>query len=384
MQSLRLRRPRWVRPRSVHGAHAAASLTLSLALVAALASCDEKTRTTTEPAAPADLGAEASGGPLLAAKGKLDRLPVNEDVATTAPDPAFRINQTGTGPNGIFQISNATNDETALQGLTNGTGPGGVFHLTNTANNQAALLGLTNGSGWAVMGLVEGMGGAATFQVNTPGNNHPALFAVTQGTGSAGVFSASNAATTLYAEQAGTGKAAQIRISNPANANTALEVTHPGSDGVALAVTGKSIFEGNVIVNGTLTKSSGSFRIDHPLDPEHKFLSHSFVESPDMMNVYNGNVVLDANGRATVGLPEYFEALNREFRYQLTPIGSPGPNLYIAEGVEQNCFKIAGGRAYAHVSWQVTGVRQDTYANDHRIPVEETKPSAERGLVARR
>jgi hypothetical protein len=84
-----------------------------------------------------------------------------------------------------------------------------------------------------------------------------------------------------------------------------------------------------------------------------------------------------------VDLPEYFEALNRDFRYQLTAIGSPGPNLYIAEGVKQNRFRIAGGRAFAHVSWQVTGVRQDAYANEHRIRVEEEKPPAE-GLIARR
>lgn len=134
---------------------------------------------------------------------------------------------------------------------------------------------------------------------------------------------------------------------------------------------------------GTLRKGAGSFRIDHPLDPEHKYLSHSFVESPDMMNVYNGNVILDASGRATVELPEYFQALNRDFRYQLTAVGAPGPNLYIAEGVKRNRFQIAGGRAYAYVSWQVTGVRQDAYAEQHRIKVEEEKPRADRGLVAR-
>ena len=75
-------------------------------------------------------------------------------------------------------------------------------------------------------------------------------------------------------------------------------------------------------MTGTLTKGGGSFKIDHPLDPENKYLSHSFVESPDMMNVYNGNV--DARTRtatATVELPAYFEALNRDFRYQLTVIG---------------------------------------------------------------
>jgi len=31
------------------------------------------------------------------------------------------------------------------------------------------------------------------------------------------------------------------------------------------------------------------------------------------------------------------------------------------------------------VSWQVTGIRQDAYANAHRIKVEEDKPEKERG-----
>ena len=76
-------------------------------------------------------------------------------------------------------------------------------------------------------------------------------------------------------------------------------------------------FEGNVHVSGNLSKGSGSFRIDHPLDPENKYLYHSFVESPDMMNVYNGNVILDEQGEAVVEFPEWFEPLNRDFRYQL-------------------------------------------------------------------
>jgi len=84
-------------------------------------------------------------------------------------------------------------------------------------------------------------------------------------------------------------------------------------------------FNGNVSVSGNLSKTSGSFKIDHPLDPTNKYLYHSFVESPDMMNIYNGNVVLDANGEAVVGLPDWFGALNRDFRYQLTCIGGFAP-----------------------------------------------------------
>ena len=131
---------------------------------------------------------------------------------------------------------------------------------------------------------------------------------------------------------------------------------------------------GNLSVTGAVSKGSGSFKIDHPLDPANKYLSHSFVESPDMMNVYNGNVLLDAKGEAWISLPDYFEALNQDFRYQLTPIGAPGQHiLYIDQEIANNRFKIAGGKPGGKVSWQVTGVRHDAYANAHRIPVEEDK-----------
>jgi len=137
-------------------------------------------------------------------------------------------------------------------------------------------------------------------------------------------------------------------------------------------------FNGPVLVKGNLSKGGGSFKIDHPLDPENKYLQHSFVESPDMMNIYNGNAVLDEAGEAWVELPEWFEALNRDFRYQLTCIGGFAP-VYIAERISDNRFKIAGGTADMEVSWQVTGIRQDPYADAHRIPVEEDKPEKERG-----
>lgn len=138
-------------------------------------------------------------------------------------------------------------------------------------------------------------------------------------------------------------------------------------------------FQGNVAVTGTLSKGGGSFKIDHPLDPTNKFLYHSFVESPDMMNVYNGNVVLDGSGAATVALPDYFQALNKDYRYQLTPIGAPGPGLYVAQKVANGVFTIAGGTPGAEVSWQVTGIRQDAFANENRIPNTVDKKGVEVG-----
>ena len=136
---------------------------------------------------------------------------------------------------------------------------------------------------------------------------------------------------------------------------------------------------GNVTVTGVLTKGGGSFKIDHPLDPENKYLYHSFVESPDMKNVYDGVVTLDAQGEAWIDLPDWFDSLNRDFRYQLTAIGAPAPGLFIAEEISYNRFKISGGSPGQKVSWQVTGIRQDNFANAHRVPVEEEKTGDERG-----
>jgi hypothetical protein len=135
----------------------------------------------------------------------------------------------------------------------------------------------------------------------------------------------------------------------------------------------------NLHVDGTVSKGGGSFQIDDPLDPANKYLYHSFVESPDMMNIYNGIATLDARGSAWITMPEYFEALNRDFRYQLTSIGRPQPSLYIAQEIFGNRFKITGGKPGGRVSWQVTGIRHDAYADAHRISVEVEKPSGERG-----
>jgi trimeric autotransporter adhesin len=125
--------------------------------------------------------------------------------------------------------------------------------------------------------------------------------------------------------------------------------------------------------------ASSRVTIDHPVDPANKTLSHATVQSPDNKNVYDGVVELDASGEAWVQLPEWFEALNRDFRYQLTAIGAPGPNLYIAEEVAGNQFKIAGGRPSMKVSWMVTGIRQDAWATAHVMEVEQEKPEKELG-----
>jgi hypothetical protein len=138
-------------------------------------------------------------------------------------------------------------------------------------------------------------------------------------------------------------------------------------------------FNGDVQVTGSVLKAGGGFRIDHPLDPDSKYLTHSFVESPDMKNVYDGVAILDAKGEAVVTLPVWFEAINKDFRYQLTAIGGAAPSLHIAQELTNNHFKIAGGSPGLKISWQVTGIRNDAWAKANRIQVEQDKPDNERG-----
>lgn len=153
------------------------------------------------------------------------------------------------------------------------------------------------------------------------------------------------------------------------------------SSSYAVFSSGHAYVLGNATVTGTLTKGAGAFRIDHPLDPERRYLQHSFVESPEMKNVYDGVATLGTNGSVTVRLPRWFEALNRDFRYQLTAIGSAAPGLFIKQGVEGNRFVIAGGAPGQRVSWQVTGIRHDAYARAHPIRVEVAKRGDEVGRL---
>ncbi len=97
-----------------------------------------------------------------------------------------------------------------------------------------------------------------------------------------------------------------------------------------------------------------------------------------MKNIYDGVVILNQNGEAWIELPQYFAALNNDFRYQLTPIGTSAPNLFIAQEIQNNRFKIAGGKSEMKVSWQVTGIRHDPFAEAHRIPVELEKIGSEK------
>jgi hypothetical protein len=264
---------------------------------------------------------------------------------------------------------------------------GGMNRL-QLANGNAILTGNLSVTGNGVIGGTLGIGTTAPqVKVDIFENkaSKPALWATNTGSDAYGVVGQGTTGVQ------GTGSSVGVRgVSDAQGIGVKGESTQgfavAGYTSGGTAIYGRSFdaaghagyFDGAVHVAGLLTKNSGSFKIDHPLDPANKYLYHSFVESPDMMNIYNGNAVLDENGEAWIHLPEWFEALNRDFRYQLTSIGAFSP-LFVAEEIQRNRVKIGGGKAGGRVSWQVTGIRHDAYAEAHRIPVEESKTDNEVG-----
>ncbi len=149
---------------------------------------------------------------------------------------------------------------------------------------------------------------------------------------------------------------------------------------VTAATITDSVTTTHLQVIGSISKGSGSFLIDHPLDPKNKLLYHSFVESPDVKNIYDGVVTLDEKGEVWVELPNYFLALNKDFRFLGTSIGVPAPDLYLKENIGRRYwlfgpigFTIGGGVSGGKVSWQVTGIRHDPYILKYPMVVEVEK-----------
>ena len=139
------------------------------------------------------------------------------------------------------------------------------------------------------------------------------------------------------------------------------------------------LFLGNIVVIGSVLTGSAVYSMDHPLDPANKYLTHAAVESSDMKTMYDGNVTTDASGQAVVELPEWFEALNRDFRYQLTVIGQFAQAI-IADKIADHRFSIRTNKPNVEVCWQVTGIRQDAWAKAHPLIAESEKSARERGF----
>jgi hypothetical protein len=283
-------------------------------------------------------------------------------------------NNSTTGGTGVQGFANATSGyAVGVSGITNSPNGDGVSGVNASGKGGSGVYGSSMTTGALSFGVqgVAGPGGVGV-QGSSPNVAVAGFTIVCSGPtcltkpGTAGQFVTATGGLILQG------------ISGPGgdDGSERTEMFH-------VDASGNGYFAGNLEVTGKVSKGSGSFKIDDPLDPANKYLSHSFVESPDMMNVYNGNVTTDKFGRATVELPEYFESLNRDFRYELTVMGQFAQAIVAtkvgATKIGHNRFVIRTNKPSVEVSWQVTGIRKDAYANANRIPVEEAKPEGERG-----
>ena len=145
---------------------------------------------------------------------------------------------------------------------------------------------------------------------------------------------------------------------------------------------------GNGIFTGSLSKGSGSFRIDHPLPQleETHHLVHSFIEGPQADLIYRGKVNL-VSGRAEVnidlasGMTEgTFVALCRDVQCFTT---NESDWVHVRGSVSGNVLTIEAQdqAATSLISWMVIGERQDKHMIDTdwtddngKVIVEPIKP----------
>ena len=242
------------------------------------------------------------------------------------------------------EVTQAGNAFSAIQGITN-----------SNSTLASAVVGNSDGAAWGVTGQVTQF---ATAQSGVYGSN----FRTTGGHGVLGQGFNGVVGETDY--RAGFGIYGYNYDNLGSTANLAIGTAGTGYYGVV----GEDLYLGTVLgaygvfANGDLgTSGFKLFQIDHPDDPENYYLRHFCLESNEVLNIYRGNVVLGENGEATVVLPEYFDDININFSYQLTPIGAPA-QLYVKEKIVGNEFVIAGGEPGMEISWTVQAERNDPYA----------------------
>lgn len=293
----------------------------------------------------------------------------------------------GTGSGSAFNTYGVYGSANSTNSSANSTNRGvrGDANSTTATFNQG-ILGFAGSTRTSTTGYNAGVLGEATGHSET----NYGMLTLSYGTGNNNYGGADfvygnvsgskkNIASYGYAWGADTNMAFRAYAKDdPSAVNYGIYSEVAGANSLAGRFIGNTRVEGNLVVTGSISKGSGTFKIDHPQDPENKFLIHSFVESPDMMNVYNGNAVTDASGIAIVELPDYVESANKDFRYQLTPIGQFAQCI-IKEKVNGNKFVIQTDKPNVEVSWMITGIRNDPYSNLHRIEPVVNKEGQEVG-----
>jgi hypothetical protein len=289
---------------------------------------------------------------------------------------------------GAVEVNTAISNGVAVRAQNTNTGVAIVANGTSTANtfstiqstaaansNQAsAIIGNSTGAAWGVSGQVQS---TATATAAVYGSN----LRTNGGHGVSGIGFNGTVGETNYSMGYG------VYGEN-------YDAIAPLGDGVGVAgkgyygVFGEDRYLGSVlgaygvVSNGDFGATGAkSFMIDHPQDPANKILRHFSTESNEVLNIYRGNIVLDANGEATVEMPDYYDAININPSYHLTPIGGFA-QLYVKEELNNGKFVIAGGTPGLKVSWTIYAERNDPYFQQfpEKRTVEYEKREGQKGL----
>lgn len=317
--------------------------------------------------------------------------------SSTASQASFRATHSGNGASIVAANTSASATFPTIQATT-----------TSSLNTVAAITGSTSSAAYAVAGQVEASATAfaAVYGSNLRTNGGPGVYGQgfngaageannTQGFGVFGenIRAANGSRPNNVAAGIGSvgfvGALTQTQVNGGAGLlgiNVAPNRTgafqNPGVEGQGfigvLGITNTSSIGYGVYSSGDIggTQSlfvlgnlqaggAKSFVIDHPFEPANKYLKHFSIESNEILNIYRGTIQLDANGEATISLPDYFEAINTNFSYQLTAIGAAAPSVFVKNEIVNNQFVIAGGNPNQKISWQVTAERNDKYMAAH-------------------
>jgi hypothetical protein len=302
---------------------------------------------------------------------------------------------------GVYGLTSTGLGVYGLHSSTSGSGPGVEGVTSSSAGTAAGVFGYSGSSARGVAGFSDSWQGVY-------GHSNGNAGVVGESTNFDGVYGVSHsAAAAVSGHNNGGGYAfwGSSNGPNPAIFGTdpyATAITGDGDVGVSgtgsFGVEGNSdagyaiygstssgyagYFFGKVNITGGCTGCTGpsALQIDDPLDPAHKYLQHSSVASSQQLDLYSGNVRTDGKGFATVTMPRWFQALNRGFRYQLTPIGHKawGAQAIVWNPIKGNRFTIRSNPG-VEISWQVTAVRHDRFANANATRVIAPKAKTDQG-----
>jgi hypothetical protein len=303
------------------------------------------------------------------------------------------------GGNGLVGKS-AAPSYAASAGLNSSADGIGMFGEASTGSSSIGVFGKSN-QGTAVLGvstLGYGLNGVSTTNVGVKGSSNSNVGVQGISTGSYGIEGRSDSSEGVYGYSGSaygvyglgdTSTGTGVR----GDGHNGVEAVTNSSEGYGILAQGAQVagrFEGDVEIVGDVFYTGqlwhvtfDKVQIDHPLDPQNKYLNHSSVLSSDTKNIYDGNVVTDEKGYADVLLPEWCETINKNFRYQLTVVEDADSDEFVQAKVVRkiagNQFTIRTSRPNVEVSWQVTGIRNDLYAKTHPFEAEVAKSSDEKG-----